>query len=323
MEAEFLDVADPVVRQRWADLVTRAPQASPFARLAFAEAVAAVFGIEFRLAGVTAGDRLVGGVLLFERRRGPYRLVVVPPLTVYTSFLFDPPLREADVHTQRSPLDALLALLETRYHALCFHLHPALADVRGFVWAGYRARPLYTYRRMLVPREQLLREVSRGVRRRFEREGPAFEIRESDDLPDILAGLAAESYARHGSDSGVTPAQRRAFLEQLVAAGQVRLLAAAPPDAPPEAAQALLGKGPTAYALTAGSRPGAAMSVLLVEILLRLHAEGVEALDLVGANTASIAEFKRSFGPSLVPYFRVERFVRPELAPLHPLRPIL
>lgn len=321
MKAEFLDVADPTVRARWADLVARAPQASPFATLAFAEAVAAVFGIGFRLAGVIAEDRLVGGVLLFERRRGPYRLVVVPPLAVYTSFLFDPPLRETDLHTQRSPLDALLALLDGHYHGLCFHLHPALADVRGFVWAGYRARPFYTYRRALVPREHLLREVSRGVRRRFEREGPAFEIQEAEGLAGALAGLAAESYARHDAAS-LPPDRRRAFLERLVAAGQARLVAAAPPGAPPEAAQALLTHGRTAYALTAGSRPGAAMSVLLVEILLRLHAEGFEALDLVGANTPSIAEFKRSFGPCLVPYFRVERFVRPELALLHALRPI-
>jgi hypothetical protein len=56
------------------------------------------------------------------------------------------------------------------------------------------------------------------------------------------------------------------------------------------------------------------MTVLLAEALPRLRADGLAAFDFVGANTPSIAEFKRRLGPALVPYFRIERCTRAGLA---------
>jgi hypothetical protein len=52
------------------------------------------------------------------------------------------------------------------------------------------------------------------------------------------------------------------------------------------------------------------MTVLIGKLLDELSQEGFEYFDLVGANTPSIAEFKRRLNPVLVPYFRV-RHVRP------------
>ena len=318
--AAFLDASDASVQAQWAALVARSPQASPFATLAFARAVAGVLGDPFRLAGVVDGGVIRAGAILFERRLGPYRRAVVPPLTVYSPLLLDAPPRAADVHARRSALDGLLAFLADHYPVLAFHLHPSMADVRPFVWAGYRARPLYTYQRPLAPREVLLREASKGTRKRAEREGGRYRIEEGDHA-EALAALVEASYARHDAEAPLDPARRTAFLRRLRADGLARLYAAHGADGP-AAAQALLTHGPAAFALTGASRPGPAMSVLLMELMALLHDEGFEYLDLVGANTPSIAEFKRSFAPRLTPYYRVERIGPAALRLLHAVRPL-
>ena len=148
-EARFLDAEQADVRQAWADLLASSPQRTPFSTLAYAEALRGALGFSYRLAGVYEGETLAAGALLFERPLGPYRRVVVPPLTPYTPILLRETLREADVHARRSPLDALLPLLGRRYHHLALHLHPSLADVRAFGWAGWSVRPLFTYRQAL------------------------------------------------------------------------------------------------------------------------------------------------------------------------------
>ena len=67
----------------------------------------------------------------------------------------------------------------------------------------------------------------------------------------------------------------------------------------------VLTHGRTAYYWIAGSVPGPAMTVILGAVLGRLRSEGFESFDFLGANTPSIAEFKRRFGPALVEYPRL------------------
>ena len=102
---------------------------------------------------------------------------------------------------------------------------------------------------------------------------------------------------------------------------QVRLFTAtAVADGAPEGGLAVLHDGRTAHYWIAGSTPGPAMTVLLGHTLPRLRDAGLQTFDFVGANTPSIAEFKRHFGPALTPYFHLEKFTRPELRLLHRLR---
>ena len=84
-------------------------------------------------------------------------------------------------------------------------------------------------------------------------------------------------------------------------------------DGVPEAGLAALTDGRTAHYWLAGSVPGAAMTVLLAEAFTRLAEEGVTTFDFAGANTPSIAEFKRKFGSTLVPYARARCVSHPAL----------
>ena len=311
LKARFLNAERADVRQAWINLLAASPQRTPFSTLAYAEAVQEALGISYRLAGVYEGETLVVGALLYERPLGPYRRVVVPPLTPYTPVLLREGLREADVHARRSPLDALVHLLGSRYHHLALHLHPLLADVRPFQWAGWSVRPLFTYRQALGGADVLRRAASRNVRRLAE--DATWHVTEASNEVEALLDLAKASFGRQGRALPVEAARLRQLVTSLLASGLARLFTASLAGGAAEGALVVLRDETTAHDWFVGSRPGPARTRLTYDVLAQLHDEGVRCYDFGGANTPSIAEFKRRFGGTLVPYYRVEYYARPEL----------
>ncbi len=84
----------------------------------------------------------------------------------------------------------------------------------------------------------------------------------------------------------------------------IRIFVARPKDQQqPDAGIVVLHDGETACYWIAGSKPGPAMTVLLGHVLEELKSSGLRSFDFIGANTPSIAEFKRRFGPALTPYY--------------------
>lgn len=322
--ARALDLQDPGVRRAWAALHAAAPSASPFGALAYAEAAAEAFGLRARPFGVEQDGALVAALVAYEKRRGPYRLAVVPPLTPITPVLLAEPPAEADVHARRSPLDALIAGLDGHFHALGFRLQPEITDVRPFTWAGYTASPRYTYAQPLGPTEAFLAGASKMVRRRIRREADRFELAEASDQLDVLGRLEAEVYDRQGTVSPLDPTQRDVFLRRLLGADLGRLFVLRE-TATGEAvgARVVVTDGTAAFFTIAASRPGPAMTVMTHLVRERLVEAGVQSLDLVGANLPTVAEFKRSFGMPLVMQFYVTRIARPELRALALLRPVV
>ena len=136
-----------------------------------------------------------------------------------------------------------------------------------------------------------------------------------------MAHLCAESYRRHQRNAPAAESQLVALIQQLQTAGAARVFAAtASGENAPSGGVIVLHDGRTAHYWIAGSRPGPAMTVLLGKLLPRLRDEGLEVFDFVGANTPSIAEFKRHFRPRLTPYYHVEKISRLELRLLQCLR---
>lgn len=320
--ARELDLRDPGVRRAWAALVEAAPDPSPFAPLDYAEAAGRAFGLRPVALGVVRDGALAAGVVAYEKRRGPYRLAVVPPLTPTTPFVLAEPPAEAEVHARASLLDVLIDGLAGRFHAQAFRLQPSLTDVRPFTWAGYTAEPRYTYARAFQSPEDVLASAGRGVRKRMRRDAGGFELREEPGRLDALGRLEAEGYARQGTAPPVRWDRQAALYRAVLASGRARLFVLHDADGP-AAAQAVVRDGRSAVFVNGASRPGPAMTVLTVRVGERLVGDGVRRIDLGGANMASIAEFKRGFGMPFVTSFAVTRIGRPGLRAVSLLRPVV
>lgn len=312
---------DPALRAVYEQLREASPQRTVFAHPAYVKAVAGAFGYTPRLATVTdAAGALVAAMPVFEKRRGPFQSVAVPPLTFFATPLLAAPLAEAGVHAGHSPLDALLDLLAAHYHQATLHLHPSLADARPLLWAGWHVRPRYTYALDLGDGGRSA--WSQKARQTVSRESVHYRIEEGPAHGEAAVGFAEAAYRRRGLASGLDGAAARRLVARLSEHGLARCFAAFRGDeAGPEAAEVMLCDGSLAVDWVAGSRPGPARTVLLAAVFERLAASGVRHFDFGGANTPSIAEFKRRFGPRLVPYFHARRAMHPALRLLDRLRP--
>ena len=314
LEATLHSIDDERARARWEALWEASPQRSPFSALSYVRAAAAARGASVEMHLVRAGDTDVAGALVPWRQRGPYRQSVILPFTPYAALLTRTADDEAAVHARRSAFEALAAALEARYHVLRFALPPAFTDVRPVLWRGWEARPFYTYHLPLAPPEALRARWSAGTRRAYEKAAGSYRFESPGaEAAGVVAELCTGSYARHERRPPLPPGRLAHLIEALHAAGTVRLFTVTRAGTP-EGGLAVLHDGREAAYWAAGSTPGPAMTVLLGEALPRLHIEGIAGLDFVGANTSSIAEFKRRFGPVLQPYHRVTHCTRPELA---------
>ena len=256
---------------------------------AFAEA----FGLSAR---VLALDDWEAAVPVFEKRRGPFVASALPPLCPVHRPLLAAPLAETDTHARTSPLDRLLARLGAETDQATLAL--ADDDLRPYAWAGWTVTPRATYR--LALDGDLEAGFSSSTRRTVRRESAAFDLVEDAALAPEAVRLMVEAYRRQGSDLGLDARAVAGLADALGGAGLARTFAARRGGAT-EAALTAATDGRTAYYWVVGSAPGPAMTVLLAHALRQLAEAGVAAFDFCGANTPTIAEFKRRFGPTLAP----------------------
>lgn len=144
-------------------------------------------------------------------------------------------------------------------------------------------------------------------------------MREGLDEVEAAVALVEGSHDRQEHALGTPPETLAVLARALGRAGLVRVFVARR-GGTPEAGLLVLTDGHTAHYWLAGSVPGPAMTVLVGHVMERLREEGAAYFDFVGANTPSIAEFKRKFGGLLVPYFRARHTAHPALRLLDRLR---
>lgn len=293
------------------------PIRTPFAHPAYAEAIRAVTDLAFDRVSNAASEGSLG---VFYKRRGPFREAVVPPFTAYSPLLLDALPTEAVVHNQSDGLSRLLNRLSGFSFAVV-HLPPHFQDIRSLQWKGWQLKPLYTYHVTLAEKPDLLATWSAAPRRVVKKYTSAYTIREGAEHLEIVADLCHASYQRQQRRNPL-PAAALIHLQRLVTnAGMTRTFTAThTASGTIESGFTLLMDDRTAYYWIVGSQPGPAMTVLLGHVLPTLQAEGIEVFDFMGANTPSIAEFKRRFGASLVPYYRAEHYGSALYRVLHTLR---
>ena len=305
MNTEIYSLDESPARAAYSDLWERSPQRTPFAHLAFADAACAAFGLRGRIAAA-ADDAGAwrGAVLLFERRAGPLRVAAVPPLAPYSGPILDGVLDEAEAHGGRSALGALAAEV-ARYHQSTWLLPPAHTDARPLAWAGWTLATRYTYVSELPVDPD---HWSTNLKRTLKKSEADYSVDEDSRHIAAAARLMRGALERAGRRFRVTDDTTARIAGAMVDAGLARVFGAvAVGGTEAEAALVAAHDGRTAYYWIVGGEPGPATTLLLAHALPALAAGGVAAFDWCGANLASVAEFKRKFGPTLVQVVRARQ----------------
>lgn len=284
-------VADPSTDLGNLCRVTTAPH-QVFLDIAWLDATAACLPGQFELF-VCAADEAAQSPLwlaaLHVQRRGPFRIVEPVPFAPYSSV----------VAASQQEYGQMEKALRSRFDRIRIHYPPQADPPDSADWSRY---PLKTFVAPLGEQEALASYWSSNPARTLAKYGPALRTEESPAFAVDVARLVSASYRRHGRRPRAPESLIERMVETAAGAGISRTFGTRDADGRVVAAVAFLTSGESAYYWIAGSEPGPGMTVLLASALPALHRDGMRAFDFVGANTPSIAEFKRRFGSRLVDY---------------------
>ena len=190
---------------------------------------------------------------------------------------------------------------------------PGLVDVRPFVSAGWRSEVVYTYYLLLNklnPEEAFSRDIRRCISRASEAGMKLEKSKNAEEYFDLYKQMLLRQHSR--SLSQVETLRRflntiipRIYKERL---GEMWLLKTNSGEA--VSGEIILFDSKRAYSWSAANNPvffdSGAPSYLKLKLIEEYLGRFVE-IDLIGANTPSIAHFKAGFGPKLVPHYAVEK----------------
>lgn len=298
-------------RNAWQQAVAEYSDLSPFLHPTFLDGIERI--LPWRRLFVRASG--LGSASVFLRQRGPVRDIVLPPFCPYSALLPDaapPPSNMVDLASLLMPARQLPT---TRL----FSLPPGTGMERlGAAPDSTQARERFTYHLPALPLERAVEEWSTSQRRAFRKHNGSFtySMVDADTLagsPATVRAVIAETiqrvqagYARHRARMPLTSSGLQQLSEDLIrdGIGQLHILRDTTDDAL-AAGVLVVRNSHTAWYWLAGSEPGPAMTVLLGYLQDDLYRTGVSILDLMGANTPGIAEFKRRFGGTLISYLHI------------------
>jgi len=308
----------PVDDDRYDDIVTDSPQATPFHRAAALEVFADHADADLhRLAGFK-GQEPVGVLPVFAVRKGPATVAMSPPPALKVPYL-GPALvntgklkRRKRDRRHRRFVDAALDWVEDELSPSLVNLRTPVGyeDVRPFQWRDYEVTPRYTYVVDLdTTPDDLLARFSRDLRKRVRDDYDAsYEVVEGglDAIEPIIA-LTRERHREQGESFPLTAAFVRNLAEALPA-GTIRPyvcrvdgeVVGGLVDVETEAcAGAWLLSGKT-------DAPVPVNDLLEWRVCVDGIERGLDAFDLMGANHERIYPYKAKFAPDLVPYYALQ-----------------
>jgi lipid II:glycine glycyltransferase (peptidoglycan interpeptide bridge formation enzyme) len=300
---------------RWDSFVASSPQGTIFNTSRWASLVCKAFPVEHSIYAVLEHDQIVGGISFFHKRRMGLRILTRIPLSPYTGVLFSPVqgAKAQKSSTEQHEITSLiLEAIENKFHFAQFGLHPSVNDVRPFLWRGWHTLPQYTYVNSLADIGKTWELLSSSLRRKIHRaEEKSFKVVLKNDV-SLLLTFQEMTYAKARLKPILPRSLFQRYCETIAEANLLRLYSAVDVEGNVHAERALIVDGNRAYDWMAGTNlqlgDEHANQLLVWEIFKRLSAEGIRTFDFLGANTASIAEFKRGFGGELTCYFEVRYF---------------
>lgn len=264
--------------------------------------------LKIDVGGQNPDDAMLRAALFLDKRGRMIRPKRIPYIPV--SFVGTPtPYAHRIEHQWHEMAQRLVNEMRTRTAVNQIHLPPSIQDARPWQWSGYNVGVRYTF---LVEFPFRMEAMSKNVRSRIRRsEKNGFRAVRTNDFAAIYSCVKAAE-ERQGYSLGLTLEDLRLLHGLLGDEHLYGFVAYAPNGEPASAALLLHDQGSAAIGwiggtVTAYLNSGAAD---LIEVCSwdALHESGATAIDLCGANMASIAAYKSSFGARLVPYYSIEAY---------------
>ncbi|NNE46948.1 MAG: GNAT family N-acetyltransferase [Rhodothermales bacterium] len=297
----ILSAHSPEARERWEEMQSRCPTRGAFDDFDLVTGLSHVQQLQCEVLVTSVDNEDQFGAILPFRRIGPFRDAILPRFCPTSPVLIP---TDAPVAVRSAAIESALACMARRYHRVSLHL---TADVTPLVSNdAWGSTPLYTYRLDLTKlTADITATWSAGTRRLYRKNVESYRVEETADTATAVQ-LCWNSYARAGRPLPIDQRAMSEFAHQPPGDVSTRTFLATNRDSNvSEAGLVVLQHGGMAFYWIAGSMPGPGMTVMIGHVLQVLRESGLTDFDFLGANTPSIAEFKRRFGPTLHEYTRM------------------
>jgi hypothetical protein len=292
----------------WNDFLHESPQESFLYTTEWATLISYVFNRHFDIIAALKNDRIVGGCVVFIRRKWGSKMLTPVPFYPYNGPVFAIAADAKYQKTIASQLDItekLARYLNLNYQFWILDTSQDIIDMRGFQWSGCHLSPSYNYLLNLGKWEVCQENFNQNVRKKIRHaENAGLSIEQSRDKQTII-DLYLKSYKRHNLKPLVAESSLQHFLDMVLKLPQAKLYYCHD-KANILAGRLILKDKHTLYDVLAGSADTEGLaSTFLVYNILKMHSDDNNVFNFLGADHPQIEEFKRGFGGELVNGYRV------------------
>lgn len=300
----------------WNRLVVSSPSGSVYSRTDYLDALCSVTGGYFKVLAAYKGEEMLGGIALYEQKRGIIDEVTNRILLYYNGIVLqDHPTKYPSEATSRAleVMDALEeALSQLHYDRIRFRNRHTIDDIRVFASRGWKIDIGYSYEVDIADLDVTWSTIAHNLRRLVRRcESGDFEFTEDDDL-DSFYELHREIHERKGAPLYLPKALFKKYFESLKANDLCRLFHLRTSDGKSVATQlVLLGEHPVTHTVSAAANDDfmkhGVNPYLRWRVFQSLSELGYKANDLTDADLNPVAKFKSQLGGRLVTNLTVSR----------------
>lgn len=297
----------------WDRFVTESPTGTIFSNSSWMRVLNnSPNGTSFIL-GVFDKEEIVGGLLCFESKKGPIKILGHPPMTP-----FNPIIVKSNMSKRFSKIEkrlkqiisAITEYLVKKYNYISIFLTPHFLDIRPLLWNGWQPYVNYTYEIDLHDVDQLWNQIDKNAKYEINKAKKNGLKISNDKEEEEFYNLYDKTFQKQNLNPPISLDFFKNLVKIIIQEKKGKLYFASNNEDVVVASALVVWDDKKAYYLMASSDPivkVGAPSFLLWNIIVDMS-DRFKSIDLVGANTPHIIKFKREFSTSLVPYYSVEKF---------------
>ncbi len=299
----------------WDEFLHQSVNGTVFQSSAYLKAVESAFQRQVQILSVVQHQEIVGGCVLFPKRRWSFSYAPTPFFIPYNSFIlssFSQTSQERRrINYQAEVLDLLRLELERQYGFIRLDLTPEVIDFRCLLNGKWKFFPHFNIVIDLQRKENLFDHIRRNQQRGIKTfEKLDFKIKESQDLKTFYQ-LVSQCYHQHGIHPPLNSQLFEDFVHELLRRQIANYFTIQIDDRPVAGMLVILDKN-RVYALFAGKDFGGdwddAELYLHWHLMQYFQERGIHYFDLLGGMVKSIAHFKLGLGGSLWRYDQIYYF---------------
>jgi len=303
---------------KWDKFVEKSPQGTIFSSSKWLEIITSLGG-EFKILTCYKGEELIGGVSFVERREKRFKYIFIPKFTPFGGILCQDTSSlnyKKQSIIQHDVASSIIPELLATYDKISIAHHISYDDIRPFSWNNFTQEIRYTYVVDLSDIEGLWNNLEYDTKSEIRKaKKNNIKITLEDDISEFYL-LYKATYERQKRVPSVSIDFMENLYTKLKALNKTQMYFARDGNNELVAIVFIIIDNKRAYYQFGATHPelrrSGGGSLALWTVFEDLHGK-VKEIDLVGANTPSIARFKRGFGGELKHYFAVNKINSPSL----------